>query len=840
MAYIRVPDGAGGYFDVTRPERVQFEQNLNGAVQYTLCTWLYKIIDVMGEGFAHFAGSFVVRFLTIIEPEVLDFVGPMIDRMLAIPDLPPDIRHYFSKMREGDSQAGAALAGMLGQSVAGASITSVIDPLLVWLGQISWGAMPIREFDAPTTWALNWRGTYSDTAAKEMMQSMGFRWELSEGLEEVLRPRTAIPDWIQYLWRHPESEGAFREEMGKRGFLASDIDISIELTQLIPAPGDLITMAVREAWRDDVAAKYGLDQDYVGDFGEWMKKQGFSEEWSHRWWRAHWRLPGIGQAQEMLWRTDMTEDDFREFLRFSDIPATWRTWLSEIAYRTPARVDIRRMHQMGVIKDGDLVKSYSDYGYNAENAANMAEFTILYNTQDERTLSKAEILKGYRLGVLTAGEASAGLADMGYSTVTIAYYLALEDYKLAEEMADEEISVVGALYTAGEIDKTTAQGRLSGLGLTGQRMALLFERWDIRRGAKIDRPSKGELERFVKQDIIDGPLYQSEMDKRGVNPVYVQWYYASILLDQEETARAEEERAAKEAERIRLAEEKTAYQSAKAELDYRIAEERLHFQQLKTAVTLYARREDVDELMATIEELQRDIAAIELEIAGKHTRIRTAQAELRELGVPPDLTAIYELIDSLNLQITSRESVIATLRLTTAEGQASIRVARLPAAITELNDIIAQARAQVALEQDIISGIRVTIAEAQLEIQRLGIPEEVLTLYQVVDQAQVEIAGQRATIADLRVDLAEATIAASWEEPAAEVEAQRLIIDAIEIDVRQEQEDIAEIKLEIAEIKAQVERMLSSEEIAELETEVAVSRERVRELEIDRARLRLV
>jgi len=535
----------------------------------------------------------------------------------------------------------------------------------------------------------------------------------------------------------------------------------------------------------------------------------------------------------------MNESDFRELLRFADIPATWRNWLTQIAYRTLTRVDIRRMHAMGVLSDADLVKAYTDFGYNTANAEAMAEFTILYNMEEDRALTKTDILKGYRLGVLTRGEAQSALVAINYSPDTASYFLDTEDYKLAEELADEEISVVRDLYIAGALDKSEATARLNAVGLTSGRVAHLFELWDIRRAAKTRRPTKADLEQFVKQELIPSNTYQSEMGNLGYEALYVQWYYASIVLDQEDAARKEEERAAKEAERIADLEVKTAYQEAKAQLDFQIAQERLHYQQIKTAITLYARREEVDELMATIEELQRDIASIDLDIAGKRTMVEEAQVAIREYRVPPDLARLYAEIDGYNLQITGRESVIADLRVTIAEGMAAIRVARIPAEFTELADSISEAQAQIAVQQASIADLRVQVAQARLEITRLDIPTEVQTLYGVVDQARIDVAGQQAEIGNLQVALAEAEIETHWLEPAAEVEAQRRIIDALNVDIREEQESIASIKLEIAEIKAQVERMMSSEEIAELEAELAATQEQIRQLEVERARLRL-
>lgn len=839
MATIRVPSGAGTTFEVREPGRGDFADNLNGALQFTLAHWIYKLLDIMGEGLGRFAGSFLVHTLDHLAPELVSAIGPFIDDLLAIGNLPPGFRSMLQELREAQGQGAAGILGGLGMTAGSTAVGSVISTLMspatYWLNE----KMRPGRVSPGDAYSLLWRGEIDPVTLVKHLSEQGWEDKIITGFQEIARPRSSSGELIASMWRGILSDEEVATELQKRGYQPSDIGLALDLAQLIPGPGDLITMAVREAWRDDVAAKYGLDQDYVPEFGQWMEKQGYSEDWSRRWWRAHWQLPGIVRAQEMLWRTDMNTDDYKEFLRFADVPATWRTWLTEIAYRTYTRVDIRRMHAMGVLDDDEILTAYTDYGYDAVKAANMAEFTIRYNQGEERTATKAEILKGYRLGVLTRGEAKGALVGLDIAAATADYYLALEDYRRIEEIADEEIAVVQDLYIAGEIDKSTATARLASLGLTSGRMALLFERWDIRRAAKINRPSKADLELWVKQDILDEGTYRSEMDKRGYGAVYVGLYYSSILLDQEQAARVEEERAAKEAERIREAEEKTAYQLAKAEIDYQIAQERLHLQQLKTAVTLYARREEVDEIMASIEELQFDIAHIEVEITGKRTAIQEAKASLRALRVPPDLSALYDTIDDLNLQITERESEIADLRVTIATGQAGVRAARLPAAFTELQDVVVSTRSQIALAQSEIADLRVTIAEATLQMQRLDIPAEVQALYIVVDTANIEIADQRAAIGDLRVLLAEAQILAAWDEPATEVEAQRRIIDALEIDIREEQETIAVLKLQVANLKIQVGLMLSSEEIAELEESLEASRERIRELEIERARLRL-
>ncbi|GAG00574.1 unnamed protein product, partial [marine sediment metagenome] len=230
------------------------------------------------------------------------------------------------------------------------------------------------------------------------------------------------------------------------------------------------------------------------------------------------------------------------------------------------------MHALGVLSDEDLVRNYMDQGYDFEHAVNMAEFTILFNTDKEREATKTDILKGYRKGVLSMVDATNALIGIGYPLHLADYYLSLEDLHAQEEIADEEIKTVQALYVNREIDRSQAYARLGSLNLTATQIDKLFERWDIARERKIVRPSVSNLESFYKDGIINSSTFMSELESRGYLSGYIIWYRDSLLIEVEREAQAEQDRAAKEAERIEKQEIKTKYQEDKAKIDYHIAQ----------------------------------------------------------------------------------------------------------------------------------------------------------------------------------------------------------------------------------------------------------------------------
>ena len=79
-------------------------------------------------------------------------------------------------------------------------------------------------------------------------------------------------------------------------------------------------------------------------------------------------LPSIGQGFEMLHRRVIEDADLDLLLRALDVMPFWREKLKDISYNPLTRVDVRRMHRIGVLEEEGVFNAYLDVGYNEENA----------------------------------------------------------------------------------------------------------------------------------------------------------------------------------------------------------------------------------------------------------------------------------------------------------------------------------------------------------------------------------------------------------------------------------------------------------------------------------------
>ena len=326
----------------------------------------------------------------------------------------------------------------------------------------------------------------------------------------------------------------------------------ITSTQVIPGVQDIITFAVREVYTPEVAEAFGQYQGYEA-VAETAKDDlhaiGMLPEVFKKYWAAHWRLPGVEQGFEMLHRgiipysaTSEQPLSLERLLVALDIMPAWREKLLAISYSPYTRVDVRRMHKLGILKDEDLVKAYKDLGYDDEKANNMAKFTIAYNAEPidaeltetdknvikERDLSKTDVLNGYRDSLIGESDARKMLEGLGYSSDEIDYYITSVDFKREQSELESYLKFYHDAYVKGILTHNDIVDRLGELNLSGAQIDYLFSTWDLDKAAKVNKPTKAELLTFLRKKIIDLDTFKDEMMGLGYTSRYIDWYLQTV------------------------------------------------------------------------------------------------------------------------------------------------------------------------------------------------------------------------------------------------------------------------------------------------------------------------
>lgn len=343
---------------------------------------------------------------------------------------------------------------------------------------------------------------------------------------------------IRTLWlRGVLSDDEMFMRMRELGYTDTRIKELVQGWSIIPGPADLFHLVAKEAFEPDMIERMGYADEFPVEQVEWLRKQGISEEWAKKYWYAHWETPSIQMGYEMLHREDpdrpgesiINREELDMLFRTVEIPPYWRDKLTKIAYAPYTRVDVRRMHDMGILTDQDLVQSYKDLGYDDEHAINMAKFTIRYNQQNDKELTKTQIMDGYKNKILSQEDTRALLMEIEYPEDVADYTILMADYEEAKSLQDEMLTNIQDRFQNNLADEFETRSKLGQLNLTGERIEILIDKWKIKKMVDVKVPSKTDLEKFLKGGIISKEEYRYEMQKLGYNTRYTDWFQKHAL-----------------------------------------------------------------------------------------------------------------------------------------------------------------------------------------------------------------------------------------------------------------------------------------------------------------------
>lgn len=415
--------------------------------------------------------------------------------------------------------------------------------------------------------ALFRRGMIGQATFESELQKHGYdeghKQQLYLLSQELLRLTELIT-----LYRRGQFEniGVLYGKAYQVGWTSDDVDYMLKVTEVIPSAGDIIRYAVREVYTPEIAKPFGqyeglekvLKEAEIDITAAGLPETTFTKEWA-----AHWLLPSIMQGFEMLHRgvipaisTGARPLGLDRLMKALDIMPAWQKPLTDISYTPYTRVDVRRMHKIGVLDDEAVFTAYADVGFSPfapghahdtvgeafacetcryeSKVGHMLDFTILYNaeppevekTEDdkERERTKSDILTGLADGLLDEAEAADLLTKLKYSAESIEYYLTRIEYERDTDELTTSLRYLHDSYLKGVVTFGQVTGELGKLNLPAKMTEYYQRIWDLERLARSNKPTKSELMTFLRKAIIDKETWHAEMIGLGYPDRYIQWY----------------------------------------------------------------------------------------------------------------------------------------------------------------------------------------------------------------------------------------------------------------------------------------------------------------------------
>jgi len=744
---------------------------LGEKVENTLQRFLTKVYDATIGNLSDRIKAGINAYAEGVETQVVSWTRPAADALLAIPDLPTWARNMLTKAGYPTGQAGLLGAITVGGIMAAMVLPGLLAPVIRrWQQTTTRWARPSLP-DISTAAAMTQRGYMPQAYFEDNAANLGYREEFIPALLAFAEKRIDAADFVRHAYLAGLGEGVISGYLADLGYKGAELTALLNIYQLRPGPSDLVRMGVREAWRDDVAARWGYDNDFPGQFGAEMQRAGDTEGWAQKYWRAHWELPSINMVLEMLHRGVVTDAEFDEYLRIADYPSGWRARISQVAYTPYTRVDTRRMYRFGVLDEVGVYNTYRDIGYDDQHAAAMTQFTVLDALEEERELTKSDVLKSYRLARFTQAEAQENLVALGYNATVAAMLLGNEDQAEEESKISGVVSNTHSLYIRGGISRSEVIQRLATYNLASAEVDRYFELWDLEKESRVALPTRSALDGFLGDDIITVAEYETGLAALSYTTESVTWFTQAVLLDKQAKAEKERERATDEAEKVAKREIATDYQRAKAALTVDLREVEARISELQTAIqarTLqYQTDTDLARRRVTVEELTR-LSEVDLDVIREQRD--TYAIETRKYR--EDIEALQTEIAGLRLDL--EKSIDAAL-----QEEARLQIATLQGHQEDIQAIAAEGRAEIAsLEAEIVGLVDPTISK-ELQLRIAGLQTEMEVIQDAISGYREAQAQSKRALLDAGVDQVQG-LKALYLDLAVQIAGEMVAIDEIQ------------------------------------------------------------
>jgi len=147
----------------------------------------------------------------------------------------------------------------------------------------------------------------------------------------------------------------------------------------------------------------------------------------------------------------------------------------------------------------------------------MTKFTVAFNMEADRELTKTDIIALYKKFAIERDTAKEMLIDIAFPEETAELLMVRADLEIYASIKKEQIGYIKAAYIAGKITMSDAESRLGELNLPSKETNNLMESWELARKSKVKELSLDNLKAFFAAKVITVGELKVELTEIGYN-----------------------------------------------------------------------------------------------------------------------------------------------------------------------------------------------------------------------------------------------------------------------------------------------------------------------------------
>lgn len=218
--------------------------------------------------------------------------------------------------------------------------------------------------------------------------------------------------------------------------------------------------------------------------------------------RTAGRPPGTEQMVTLVHRGLATKDQLVQAIRESDIKDKYAEQLTGLLRYVPPVRSVGVLLREGAISDAQAAQYYTEEGLTPDLVAAEVHAAHRSRTSGARHLGVATIVRLYHDRAISADEARAMLASLGYTAEDAGFTLLVEDLHREATSLDHAITHVRSLYVGYRLTRDQTTAALAQLGVGPDQVGQLMTVWDLERTANAKQLTHGTITQAVKHGVL--------------------------------------------------------------------------------------------------------------------------------------------------------------------------------------------------------------------------------------------------------------------------------------------------------------------------------------------------
>lgn len=308
---------------------------------------------------------------------------------------------------------------------------------------------------------------------------------------------------FKLFFREEIPEGQAKLRLNKIRYNDNDFEKLKIVATTFPSVQDEIQFAVKEAYDDSFADTFGADNDFPQEFGEALKKLGYTSKGAALFWRQHWGLFSPQTMVEMWHREAINEEELDKGLKANDILPFFREAFKKITFSLFTRVDIRRLYEIGEKNEDEVIAHHKKIGYDAEDSLSLTALVLDQYSPNDKELSKSEVLNLFKHKEFTREQTSQALQAINFNADVAENVILSFELKELDKKRTKKRSYLKKAYVQRLLIDEDIRAELIDLGYNIEYVQDIFDDWNIDRLLALKQLSIGQLEKALKKGVID-------------------------------------------------------------------------------------------------------------------------------------------------------------------------------------------------------------------------------------------------------------------------------------------------------------------------------------------------